>query len=219
MVPEPVSIAVMSGGLIGLMIRFLRRGFDQVKRAFDMIGAGVLLALVALIIGLLALLVKLTSRGPAFFTQVRVGKDGRLFNMIKLRTMRQNAEHASGPVWASKHDQRITPLGQFLRLTHLDELPQLWNVLRGDMSLVGPRPERPFFVNQFRRNIPHYEKRLSVRPGITGLAQVKHKYDETIDDVEKKLAYDLTYIHHMGWGLELKILVWTLGTLTGRGAR
>jgi lipopolysaccharide/colanic/teichoic acid biosynthesis glycosyltransferase len=209
----------MSGGLVGLVVRFLRRGFAEAKRGFDVVAACILLLPFAPVIGLLALLVKLTSRGPAFFTQVRVGKDGRLFNMIKLRTMRQNAEHLTGPVWAGQHDPRITPLGRLLRLSHMDESPQLWNVLQGDMSLVGPRPERPFFVNQFRRKIPHYEKRLSVRPGITGLAQVKYKYDETIEDVEKKLAYDLTYVHQMGWKLEFKILFWTLGCLTGKGAR
>ena len=209
----------MSGGLVGLAVRFLRRGFAQAKRALDVLGAAVLMVPLGPVILLLAGLVKLTSRGPAFFTQVRVGKNGRLFNMVKLRTMRQNAEHSSGPVWAKQHDPRITALGFLLRLSHLDELPQLWNVLRGDMSLVGPRPERPFFVNQFRRNIPNYEMRLSVKPGITGLAQVKYKYDESVEDVAKKLAYDLTYIRDMSWWLELKILFWTLGTLTGKGAR
>ncbi|HUS58394.1 MAG TPA: sugar transferase, partial [Planctomycetota bacterium] len=167
----------------------------------------------------LAGLVKLTSKGPAFFTQVRVGKDGRLFNMVKLRTMHTNAENRTGPVWARKDDPRITFLGRILRKTHTDEFPQLVNVLRGDMSLIGPRPERPYFVNQFRRSIPLYEHRLAVRPGITGLAQVKHKYDESIEDVKMKLSYDLTYVKSMSWRTDFKIALWTFGTITGKNVR
>jgi len=163
--------------------------------------------------------VKLTSRGPAFYTQVRVGKDGRLFNMIKLRTMYTNAERHTGPVWAQEKDPRVTPLGKFLRKTHLDETPQIFNILKGEMSLIGPRPERPYFVNQFRREIPGYEKRLAVRPGITGLAQVYHKYDESIEDVQKKLTYDLLYIRSMCWKTDLKIAILTLAMLTGKNSR
>jgi len=217
--PEPVSIAVLSGGIAGLLVRFLKRGFNEVKRTLDIIGASVLFIVFGPIMGFFALLVKLTSSGSAFFTQVRVGQDGRLFNMIKLRTMHTNAENQTGPVWAQKRDPRVTPLGRFLRTTHLDEVPQLINVMKGEMSLIGPRPERPYFVNQFRRSIPRYEGRLAVRPGITGLAQVRHKYDETIEDVRKKLGYDLAYVNNMCWTADLKIAFLTIGMLTGKNAR
>ena len=217
--PEPVSMAVLSGGIAGLLVRFLKRGFNEVKRTFDIIGASILFIVLGPFMGFFALLVKLTSSGPAFFTQVRVGQDGRLFNMIKLRTMHTNAENQTGPVWAQKRDPRVTPLGRFLRTTHLDEVPQLINVIKGEMSLIGPRPERPYFVNQFRRSIPRYEGRLAVRPGITGLAQVRHKYDETIEDVRKKLGYDLAYVNDMCWTSDLKIAFLTIGMITGKNAR
>jgi len=212
-------MAVLGGGIAGLLARFLKRGFSEVKRTLDVMGASLLLIPFGPLLLLLAGLVKLTSKGPAFFTQVRVGKDGRLFNMIKLRTMRVNAENRTGPVWAQKNDPRITFLGNILRKSHLDEIPQLINVLRGDMSLIGPRPERPYFVNQFRKSIPKYEYRLAVRPGITGLAQVKHKYDESIDDVKTKLSYDLTYVEQMSWRTDFKIAIWTFSTITGKNAR
>jgi len=212
-------MAVLGGGIAGLLARFLKRGFAEVKRTLDIIGALILLIPLGPLILALAGLVKLTSKGPAFFTQVRVGKDGRLFNMVKLRTMHTNAENRTGPVWARKDDPRITFLGRILRKTHTDEFPQLVNVLRGDMSLIGPRPERPYFVNQFRRSIPLYEHRLAVRPGITGLAQVKHKYDESIEDVKMKLSYDLTYVKSMSWRTDFKIALWTFGTITGKNVR
>jgi len=212
-------MAILGGGIAGLLRRFLKRGFAEVKRTLDIIGASILLIVLGLVILFFAALVKLTSRGPAFYTQVRVGKRGRLFNVIKLRTMRVNAENNTGPVWAKEHDFRTTWLGSFLRKTHIDELPQLINVLRGDMSLIGPRPERPFFVNQFRRSIPRYEERLTVRPGITGLAQVKHKYDETIDDVRTKLSYDLAYVNSMSWRTDIKIALWTFKTITGKNGQ
>ena len=212
-------MAILGGGIAGLLRRFLKRGFAEVKRTLDIIGASILLVLLGPVMVFFAALVKLTSRGPAFYTQVRVGKRGRLFNVIKLRTMRMNAENNTGPVWAKEHDPRTTWLGSFLRKTHMDETPQLLNVLWGDMSLIGPRPERPHFVNQFRRSIPHYEDRLTVRPGITGLAQVKHKYDETIDDVRTKLSYDLVYVQSMSWRTDIKIALWTFKTITGKNVR
>jgi lipopolysaccharide/colanic/teichoic acid biosynthesis glycosyltransferase len=217
--PEPVSIAILSGGVAGLLARFLKRGFIEVKRTLDIVGVLLLMVVLGPVILVLALLVKLTSRGPAFYTQVRVGQGGRLFNMIKLRTMRTNAENNTGPVWARKNDPRITIVGRFLRMSHLDETPQLMNILRGEMSLIGPRPERPHFVNQFRRAIPNYEKRLAVRPGVTGLAQVRHKYDENIEDVRKKLNYDIVYVNNLCWLTDVKIAVRTLGMITGKNAR
>ena len=217
--PEPVSMAVLGGGIAGLLARFLRRGFAEVKRTLDIIGASLLLLVIGPIMLIFALLVKLTSRGPAFYTQVRVGRNYTLFKVYKLRTMHVNAENRTGPVWAKQDDPRITPIGNFLRKSHIDETPQLINVLFGKMSLIGPRPERPHFANQFRRSIPHYENRLVVRPGITGLAQVKHKYDETIDDVKTKLEYDLTYVNSMSWSTDIKIALWTFRTLAGKNTR
>jgi lipopolysaccharide/colanic/teichoic acid biosynthesis glycosyltransferase len=163
----------------------------------------------------LAVVVKLTSKGPAFYLQERVGKDGRIFKMAKLRTMIANAEAESGPVWATKNDPRETLVGRVLRRTHLDELPQLWNVLKGDMSVIGPRPERPVFVERFKRDIPNYTDRLAVRPGITGWAQVNHVYDRNVDDVREKVRFDCEYIDKMGLAIDLKILVGTLRRMLG----
>jgi len=208
----------MGGGLTGLTLRFARRGFREIKRALDVVGASVLLIILGPVMLCFAALIKLTSKGPAFFRQVRVGEGGKLFEIYKLRTMRVDAEQATGPVWARKRDSRITRLGSLLRKTHIDEFPQLLNVLRGEMSLIGPRPERPFFVNRFRHEIPNYEKRLTVKPGITGLAQVRYKYDETLADVRNKLTYDLVYIKRMSWLMDMRILLWTFGTVNGRNA-
>ena len=216
--PEPITMAVMGGGLTGLTVRFARRGFREIKRALDIVGACALLVILGPVTLLFAALIRLTSKGPAFFKQVRVGQDGKLFEIYKLRTMRTGAEQATGPVWARKRDTRVTRIGNFLRKAHIDEFPQLINVLRGEMSLIGPRPERPFFVNRFRREIPNYELRLSVKPGITGLAQVRYKYDETLTDVKNKLTYDLVYVKRMSWMMDARILVWTFGTVNGHNA-
>ena len=216
--PEPITMAVMGGGLTGLTLRFAKRGFSEIKRALDIVGACILLIPLGPAMLIFAAATKLTSPGPAFFKQVRVGEGGKLFEIIKLRTMRADAEKATGPVWARKRDSRITRLGNFMRKTHIDEFPQLINVLRGQMSLVGPRPERPFFVNRFRREIPNYELRLAVKPGITGLAQVRYKYDESLADVRNKLTYDLVYVKRMSWLMDARILFWTFGTVSGHNA-
>ncbi len=162
-----------------------------------------------------ALLVKLTSRGPVLYSQVRLGRHGRPFAMYKVRTMYHNCERASGARWSTPGDPRVTPLGRILRATHLDELPQLWNILRGDMSLVGPRPERPEFVPALERAIPNYRGRLLVRPGITGLAQVQLPPDTDIPGVRRKLAHDLYYIRHFSGWLDLRILACTVLHLSG----
>jgi lipopolysaccharide/colanic/teichoic acid biosynthesis glycosyltransferase len=179
-------------------------------------GLGLLLGLAAApVMVLAALAIKLTSRGPAFYSQVRVGKGGRLFTIYKLRTMRHNCEHLTGACWATARDPRVTALGRWLRRTHLDELPQLWNVVRGDMSLVGPRPERPEFVPRLRAAIPGYDERLLVRPGLTGLAQVQLPADTDLESVRRKLAYDRYYVDHLAAGLDLRILVATALHLLG----
>ena len=159
---------------------------------------------------LVGIMIKVTSKGPIFYSQERVGTNGQLFEIIKFRTMHFKAEDQLGPTWAKKNDPRITHLGRILRKTHIDELPQLVNVIQGEMSIVGPRPERPFFVDKFIKNIPDYTKRLTVKPGMTGLAQCYYKYDETFRDVKKKLQYDIFYIKKMCLLLDLKILLLTL---------
>jgi lipopolysaccharide/colanic/teichoic acid biosynthesis glycosyltransferase len=188
----------------------LRPGwYPPFKRAADFLLAGLLLVLTAPFILLASLLVKLTSRGPIFYTQVRVGRNGRPFTIYKIRTMRHDCERLSGPRWASARDPRITLAGRFLRRTHLDELPQLWNVLWGEMSLIGPRPERPEFVPQLELVIPFYRDRLQVRPGLTGLAQVQLPPDTDLESVRRKLACDLYYVQRAGLVLDLQVMLAT----------
>ncbi len=213
--PEPATIVVFGTGAGALYLRFFRKRYAEFKRAIDILFAAPGVVVATPITLFLALLVKLTSRGPAFYLQERVGKDGRVFKIIKLRTMVADAEAATGPVWASADDPRETRFGRFLRRTHLDELPQFWNVLRGDMSLIGPRPERPVFVEKFRSEIPGYGARLSVRPGITGWAQINHPSDRTLDDVRRKLDFDREYIRSMGWGIDIRIMAATAARMLG----
>jgi lipopolysaccharide/colanic/teichoic acid biosynthesis glycosyltransferase len=183
--------------------------YPPVKTAAGFV-LGLVLTIIALpILGALALAVRLTSRGPAFYTQTRVGRGGRLFTIYKLRTMLDNCESLTGPRWCVPGDPRVTRLGWLLRVTHLDELPQLLNVLRGEMSLVGPRPERPEFVPELERALPAYRQRLVVRPGVTGLAQVKLPADTDLDSVRRKLAHDLYYIERLSLWLDLRLLAGT----------
>ena len=164
------------------------------------------------------LLIKLDSNGPVLFKQIRTGLQNNVFLLYKFRSMCFLAEAKTGPVWTAQNDPRITKVGQFLRRFRLDELPQLLNVLKGDMSLVGPRPERPFFVEKLNQEYPFYMRRLKVRPGITGWAQIKHPYDEHLEDVREKLRYDLYYIENMGLWLDLKIMIRTVRVmLLGKG--
>jgi sugar transferase (PEP-CTERM system associated) len=206
---------VFSGGF------YRPRAFGNAKRSVEFGLALVGLVLVSPLLGLLALLVKLDSSGPVLYAQERVGEKGRLFRVLKLRTMRTDAETASGPVWSRRDgDPRVTRLGRLLRKLRLDELPQLVNVLRGEMSFVGPRPERPHFVNQLRSVIPYYDERHTVKPGITGWAQIKFGYGSNLEDAEQKLQYDLYYVKHMSWWLDLRILFDTFKVMAlGRGAR
>jgi lipopolysaccharide/colanic/teichoic acid biosynthesis glycosyltransferase len=168
-----------------------------------------LLVLAAPLVVLAAGLVKLTSRGPAFYTQTRVGRDGELFTIYKIRTMVHDCESLTGPRWTFPGDPRITWVGHFLRLSHLDELPQLINVLRGEMSLIGPRPERPEFVQKLEQAYPTYRRRLLIRPGITGLAQVQLSADTDVAGVGRKLAHDFLYLERLGPWLDLRILLCT----------
>ena len=188
------------------------------KRFLDFITSLTILIVTLPLWAIVAILIKLNSRGPVLYKQIRVGKDGRHFKMLKFRSMKTDAEKHTGPIWAGKNDPRVTKIGRFLRKTHLDELPQFFNVIKGDMSLVGPRPERPFFVEKLSKEIPLYRHRHRVKPGITGWAQVKYKYDENIEDVRNKIKYDLFYIENISWRLDLKILFNTVYVMVaGKG--
>ena len=190
------------------------------KRALDISCAVLGLALAAPLLLITAALVKLTSAGPALYHQRRVGLHGREFTVHKFRSMRQDAEAGTGAVWATAGDARVTPVGKFIRRTRLDEIPQLWNVLVGDMSMVGPRPERPEFVCRLTEQIPFYGLRHSVRPGVTGWAQVRYTYGASIEDAMEKLQFDLFYIKHMTIAFDLFVLISTIKTvILRRGAQ
>jgi sugar transferase (PEP-CTERM system associated) len=172
------------------------------------------------IMALVALAIKLDSRGPVFYQQERVGKNGKTFMLLKFRSMREDAERETGPVWAQERDLRVTRIGRIIRTLRLDEIPQMINVLRGEMSFVGPRPERPHFVGELKNEIPFYEKRHAAKPGITGWAQIKYPYGASTNDALEKLKYDLYYIKNMSLFLDLLILFRTVKiALFGNGAR
>jgi lipopolysaccharide/colanic/teichoic acid biosynthesis glycosyltransferase len=189
--------------------------YEPAKAVLDFAAALVLLVLSAPVLLACMLLVKLTSRGPALYWQVRLGKDGRLFRICKIRTMVHNCEGRSGACWCMPGDPRVTAVGRLLRATHLDELPQLWNILRGEMSLVGPRPERPEFLPALEKAVPYYRERLRVRPGVTGLAQVQLPPDTDLDSVRRKVVCDLAYTRHLSLWLDVRILALTVLHLFG----
>jgi sugar transferase (PEP-CTERM system associated) len=195
------------------------RWFLTYKRLASVLISIVGLVLVAPVLPFVVLAIKLTSAGPILYRQRRMGRNGIAFTCYKFRTMYADAEAGTGPIWAEDNDPRITKVGSLLRQSRLDEVPQLWNVLRGDMSLVGPRPERPEFVDELNRQIPYYQLRHSVRPGITGWAQVHYKYGSSVEDAKEKLRYDLFYIKNMSAGLDLLTIFQTIKViLLRRGA-
>ncbi len=198
----------------------LSRGYVQrMKRIFDFIFSGLMLFLASPLMVVTAIAIRLDSPGPIFYKQQRVGKRCKIFYVYKFRSMTYNAEE-NGAIWAQKKDPRVTRVGRFIRISRIDEIPQLWNVFTGDMSLVGPRPERPEFVNVLDSQIPYYSVRHTVTPGITGWAQINYPYGASIDDALRKLEYDLYYIKNMSILLDLKILLKTVGVvLLGQGAR
>ncbi|MDZ7765250.1 MAG: sugar transferase [Melioribacteraceae bacterium] len=204
--------------LIDIMPDLMPEWEKKVKRAMDIAISFVFLILTSPLMILTSIAIKLDSKGPVFYKQERSGLNGEVFKIIKFRSMVQDAEKTSGPVWSMKDDPRITRVGRIMRKLRIDEVPQVINVLKGEMSFVGPRPERPFFVEKLSKDIPLYKRRLRVRPGITGWAQVKHKYDETIEDVKAKLRYDLFYIENMSLRMDLKIIFRTIFVvLFGKG--
>jgi exopolysaccharide biosynthesis polyprenyl glycosylphosphotransferase len=186
------------------------------KRVIDIAISVISLLILSPILIVLAIFIKLDTPGPVFHRQDRTGLRGKKFTLVKFRSMVSDAEKHTGPIWAEKNDKRITKIGSIMRPFRLDELPQIINVMKGEMSFVGPRPERPAFVEHFRKEIPFYGLRLTVHPGITGWAQVKHTYDQSFDDVKKKLQYDLEYIHNMSLRLDLKIFLKTVLTVMKR---
>lgn len=238
----PVAIVGATVRKVSIRINLI----DGFKRVFDITGtvAGLMISLPIFLV--IPILIKLDSKGPVFYTQLRVGRNrrkgnrrqmnlnfddrrqfsdrrkengfGKPFSIIKFRTMHIDAEKQTGPVWASKKDPRVTSIGRILRKTRIDEIPQLINVLIGDMSLVGPRPERPFFVAKLGNVVNDYLERFNVKPGVTGLAQVEHKYDESIEDVGSKVKYDLKYIKSLSIIQDMKIILKTvIVVLTARG--
>ncbi|MBL8379791.1 MAG: TIGR03013 family PEP-CTERM/XrtA system glycosyltransferase [Burkholderiales bacterium] len=190
------------------------------KRLFDIVCASILLLVSLPVMLITAVVIVIESGFPIFYRQERVGRNGRLFNVIKFRSMVTDAEKDGKPQWATGNDARVTRVGRFIRKTRIDELPQIINVLRGDMSLVGPRPERPYFVDQLTREIPFYAVRHSVKPGVTGWAQVRYHYGATVEDSAEKLQYDLYYVKNNSLFLDILVLFETIGVvLTGKGAR
>jgi sugar transferase (PEP-CTERM system associated) len=209
---KPSWLVFSDGFRVGRTTRLLKRTFDL---ALAIIG----LILAAPLVLLTAVAIRLDSRGPILYWQERVGQHGRIFTLCKFRSMRIDAERGT-PVWATARDNRITRVGRVIRLTRLDELPQLWSVLRGDMSFVGPRPERPYFVEQLAAAIPFYLERHVVKPGLTGWAQVKYQYGSSVEDAMEKLRYDLYYIKHMSVIFDLTIAIDTVKVIvSGKGAK
>jgi exopolysaccharide biosynthesis polyprenyl glycosylphosphotransferase len=204
--------------LIDIMPQLMPEWEKKLKRLIDIVVSLVILIVSSPICLISSIAIKLDSLGPIFFTQERCGFNNTEFKIIKFRSMFQNAEKHTGPIWSQKDDPRVTRVGKIIRKLRIDEIPQMFNVLKGEMSLVGPRPERPYFVDMLSKEIPFYKRRLKVRPGITGWAQVKHKYDETIEDVKIKLRYDLFYIENMSLRMDFKILFRTVFVvLFGKG--
>lgn len=210
---NPSYLIFSTGFQISRMVLFNKRLFSIIFSLLGLIIASPFMLLIAIAI-------KLDSKGPVFFYQDRIGKDGRVFKLIKFRSMRVDAEAKSGPMWAKDHDARVTRVGRFIRATRIDELPQFINVLKGDMQLVGPRPERPYFVEQLQKIIPYYKQRHTVQPGLTGWAQVKYPYGATIEEAREKLKYDLYYIKNMSLFLDIWTILQTVKImLLRRGAR
>jgi len=218
--PEPITVVMVGIGGSSILAEIARRQFRIFKEFMNIGGATTALVLFSPVILLCVVLIKLADpSGPVLYQQARVGHNGRLFSIFKLRTMYMNAEAHGRAVRAGEDDSRVIPICRWMRRSHLDELPQLLNILRGDMGLVGPRPERPELFEELSRELPDFEKRLAIKPGLTGLAQVYNGYDTDLDSVRRKLKYDLDYIGRVGLGLDCRLLLATVRKLNDRGAR
>jgi lipopolysaccharide/colanic/teichoic acid biosynthesis glycosyltransferase len=203
-------MVMVGAGGGSVLLELARRQFRMAKELMDVVG-GIAASIIFLpVMVLCAILIKASDpEGPVLYRQVRVGLNGQLFTIYKLRSMYVDAEARSGAVWAGNNDPRVIPACRWMRMSHVDELPQLLNILRGEMSLVGPRPERPEMFEQLSRDVPDFEQRLAVKPGITGLAQIMNGYDTDVAAVRRKLAYDLEYIENMSLLQEIKIILRT----------
>lgn len=218
--PEPLTLAMAGATGTGIMLIIAKRQFGVFKNALDYVGAFIagIIALPVLILA--AIMIKIADpKGPVIYTQIRVGLNGNLFTIYKLRSMYVDAEAKTGAMRAQSSDDRVIPICRWMRKSHVDELPQIYNILRGEMSLVGPRPERPELFKELTKIMPDFEKRLAVKPGLTGLAQIKNGYDVDDDSVKRKLAYDLHYIENMGVRMEFKLLLSTFAMFNDKGAR
>lgn len=189
----------------------------SIRRFLDIIGGIILSVIFSPIIILISVIIKIESVGPILYSQLNMGKDSKPFRIYKFRSMIEDAEKKIGPVWTQKNDPRITQFGHFLRQTRLDEIPYLINIIKGDMSFIGPKPERLFYVNLFKQQLPFYANRLKVKPGLTGWAQVKWPYEETISDIKEKLAYDMIYINNRNLIFDLKIIILSIRKAFFRG--
>lgn len=216
--PEPITLIAVGGGIAALTTHLARRYFEMAKEVVDVILGAVALILSLPILAVCAVIIKVSSKGPVFYTQVRLGKDAKPFLMYKMRTMRVDAESNAKAVWANDNDPRVIRWCRWMRRSHMDELPQIVNVIKGEMSLVGPRPERPEILVELEKVYPDVRQRLAVRPGITGLAQVRNGYDTSFNAFRHKLEADLEYIEHRKWSKELRIMAATITKLNDKEA-
>lgn len=218
--PEPITVMMVGAGSSGILLELARRQFRIFKELLDLVGGAVAAMAFAPVMLICAILIKVSDpAGPVLFRQVRVGLNGRLFTIYKLRTMYVDAEAHGKAQWAGQDDPRVIPACRWMRGSHVDELPQLVNILKGEMSLVGPRPERPELFEQLSAQVPDFPKRLEVKPGLTGMAQIYNGYDTDVASVRRKLAYDLQYIEQMGLLMELKLLLATFSRFRDPAAR
>jgi lipopolysaccharide/colanic/teichoic acid biosynthesis glycosyltransferase len=209
----------VGSGMAGVAGYLARRYFEMAKEVFDILLGALAFVVLLPVLLVCTLTVKLFSRGPALYKQVRMGKGGRPFVMYKFRTMYIDAEQRCGATWATQNDPRVIPACRWMRRSHMDELPQLFNVLKGEMSLIGPRPERPEILDELRKHYPNVDERLRVKPGITGLAQIRNGYDSSVEEFRHKLEADLEYIDRQSWRQEMRILLGTFTKLNDHKAR
>lgn len=218
--PEPITMVMVGASGSGVLYELARRNFTIFKDILDVIGGLIAMIVFLPVMLAAAMIIKIADpAGPVLYRQVRVGRHGRLFTIYKMRTMFIDSEKHGKAQRAGQDDPRIIPACRWMRMSHVDELPQLVNIIRGEMSLVGPRPERPELFEEISRQVPDFEKRLAVKPGLTGLAQIMNGYDTDIQSVRRKLQYDLEYIQNMSLKLEFRLLLATVAKFHDRGAR